>query len=717
MTSAARMFAAALVATGALQLSAGWVGAVAAAVFVATALAPYGSMLLAARVGIAPVAVVLAWMALVAGAGLLIGAQSSAGGLAALRDGIPRLLTAPRPAPPTPELLLPGALVCVLVGLWVGARSTRPGGGLFAPLVGGAALYLGGALLTAGQADRHGVIAVLLVVVGTATWAVTERRSSRSVQRLAVVGSAVAASVVVAASAAALLLPSGEAFEPRRLVTPPPLPLVERNPLPRLGALAGQDRVLFRHTAGARRLHLVALTAFDGSAWQAGAVYRPPGVVGPDTLPAGGRRSTVTTDVVIEALDGPWLPAPGLPEAVSGVDVRVDADSGSLVLTGGARAGLRYQVRGLVDTPIDADLAVAPVPAVAAYLRVPRLPFLFADFAQRTVQGAGTPFEQAVLIESAVRQGRRIDPSAPAGSSYARLETFLFGRLGQAGAQAGTSEQFATAFAVLARAAGLPTRVVFGFGPGQAQPDGTRVVRGRDALAWPEVYFSGAGWVPFDPSPAPADDTGPSAQAKRQVFERVGPNQQAPQPEPATRPRPAASAPNATPPPDLDPAAPGGPADAFGRVARLAAAVVLAALVMLLFLRHLRRYRHRRAGAEGAWSEVLDLLVLVNRSPAPWHTAVRIARDVAATFPAARPHPALRLAQFADRAAFGPAEPGPDPRAPATRRAGRLASSPTQAAADGLWPEVRRLRRAVRQGTPWYRWLAWPIDPRPVWRR
>src|SRR5262249_35158086 len=158
-------------------------------------------------------------------------------------------------------------------------------------------------------------------------------------------------------------------------------------------------------------------------------------------------------------LDGPWLPALGTPTAVSLPQARVDTGSGSLVVPGGLRAGLRYQVRGWVDTPTDADLSVAAVPAAGTYLQVPRPPVLFAEDVPGVVRGASTPFEQAVVIESAVRENRRLDPDAPAGSSYARLETFLFGRAGLPGAQAGTSEQFATAFAVLARAAGLPTRV------------------------------------------------------------------------------------------------------------------------------------------------------------------------------------------------------------------------------------------------------------------
>jgi hypothetical protein len=56
---------------------------------------------------------------------------------------------------------------------------------------------------------------------------------------------------------------------------------------------------------------------------------------------------------------------------------------------------------------------------------------------------------------------------------------------------------------MLARILGYPTRVSVGFLPGtpsRADPD-AYVVRGNDAHAWPEVYFEGYGWVPFEPTP------------------------------------------------------------------------------------------------------------------------------------------------------------------------------------------------------------------------
>lgn len=61
---------------------------------------------------------------------------------------------------------------------------------------------------------------------------------------------------------------------------------------------------------------------------------------------------------------------------------------------------------------------------------------------------------------------------------------------------------FATSMAVLARCIGIPTRYVEGFLVDYSdQADGKYLVRNRNAHAWVEAYFEGAGWIPFEPTP------------------------------------------------------------------------------------------------------------------------------------------------------------------------------------------------------------------------
>jgi len=65
----------------------------------------------------------------------------------------------------------------------------------------------------------------------------------------------------------------------------------------------------------------------------------------------------------------------------------------------------------------------------------------------------------------------------------------------------GFCEHFAAAFAVLMRAAGVPTRVVVGYQGGKFNPVGRYLnVRQADAHAWTEVWLPGRGWRRMDPT-------------------------------------------------------------------------------------------------------------------------------------------------------------------------------------------------------------------------
>ena len=67
----------------------------------------------------------------------------------------------------------------------------------------------------------------------------------------------------------------------------------------------------------------------------------------------------------------------------------------------------------------------------------------------------------------------------------------------------GFCEHYASAFAVLMRAAGIPSRIVTGYLGGEINPLGDyMIVRQSDAHAWAEVWFADSGWVRVDPTAA-----------------------------------------------------------------------------------------------------------------------------------------------------------------------------------------------------------------------
>lgn len=71
----------------------------------------------------------------------------------------------------------------------------------------------------------------------------------------------------------------------------------------------------------------------------------------------------------------------------------------------------------------------------------------------------------------------------------------------------GFCEHYASAFATLMRAAGIPSRVVIGYQGGEDNPAGDyTIVRQADAHAWNEVWLDGRGWVRVDPTAAVAPE-------------------------------------------------------------------------------------------------------------------------------------------------------------------------------------------------------------------
>jgi transglutaminase-like putative cysteine protease len=71
----------------------------------------------------------------------------------------------------------------------------------------------------------------------------------------------------------------------------------------------------------------------------------------------------------------------------------------------------------------------------------------------------------------------------------------------------GFCEHYASAFAVMMRAAGLPSRIVLGYQGGEMNPmSDYMIVRQSDAHAWTEVWLPGEGWLRVDPTAAVAPD-------------------------------------------------------------------------------------------------------------------------------------------------------------------------------------------------------------------
>lgn len=635
------------------------------------------------------------------------------GVLSPLIDSIPRLLTAPRPAPTDIGLLMPAALLVWLTSLAVALSVTAQGRARIAPLIGALVLQVAGALLTAGAGDPHGAVAAASVLLILAGWIATparptDRRPMRRASRRGWVLGLVTAALVGLLAISASTLVVGDRFEPRTHVPPPPLPAQAVNPLPDVPRWnAEADTALFTlSTPGAmpERIRLAVLPDFDGASWTLDAGLRPVGVVATPDLPAGEWPTPVTFRLEDGEIDSAWVPGVGYASSVEvdGADaagVLIDPDTGSLVSADGVLP-LSLTVTASVEAPSDEAIAQAGVPPAAEaqrYLSLPRVPAELVAQAEAAVDGESARWDQVTDLADFVRADRILDEGAPSGASYGRIAEFLFAPEAEGG-QVGTTEQFAASFAVLARAVGLPSRLVVGFGvdpaAAESSADGSRLtVTGSDARVWAEVYLARAGWIAVDASPDSAI---------------------------RTEHTPPASSTGATPAPQATPSDEGAPADAgsatpmadsseqIGVPATLAVvgaalvALLIAVIVVLAVRRVRRRARWRRQGARGAWALVLDALALAGRPPAAGAAPEEI---VSAAVPAdaAQRQAALALAAEAQSAAFGPAA--------ADAGGAEGAGGAEVAGSDAGWSTAVEIERSLRrEGSAWRR-LTWSIAP------
>lgn len=130
------------------------------------------------------------------------------------------------------------------------------------------------------------------------------------------------------------------------------------------------------------------------------------------------------------------------------------------------------------------------------YLTLPDiLPQRVYNLAMELTRGNATPYDRAVALEAYLRSyPYSLDVPAPPPNKDV-TDYFLF-ELRQ-----GYCDYYATAMVVLSRAAGLPARLVSGYSTGTYDPTNARyIVTANHAHSWAEIYFSGIGWVEFEPT-------------------------------------------------------------------------------------------------------------------------------------------------------------------------------------------------------------------------
>jgi transglutaminase-like putative cysteine protease len=367
------------------------------------------------------------------------------------------------------------------------------------------------------------------------------------------------------------------------------------------------------------------------------------------------RRSDVPSQQVTEKITGTseyaqnLLPLPEDPTAIkiSG-DWRLAAETTTVFSADDTTRGKTWTVQAALPQPTVAQLEAggglggneAYAPELQVDLQLPAdLPSVLAATAMAWTAGATTAYQAAVDIQRHFTDGTfAYDTTVAYDGGPQGFADFL-------AARRGFCEQYATTMAAMLRTLGIPARVAIGFTAGI--PNATRTswtVTGADAHAWPEVWFSGVGWVRFEPTPLSGGRAITPSYTQGGGSSPVGPTT-APSTAPTTAPsasRSAAGLPghkavasnsdDSTPPPAVH--------GSRGHVQWWVVVAVVVLVLLVLPVASDRITRRRRLRPEGSpelvWEQLLDdaadRLVPVPASDSPRAAGRRIRAALARTY-------------------------------------------------------------------------------------
>jgi len=426
------------------------------------------------------------------------------------------------------------------------------------------------------------------------------------------------------------------------------------------------NRVVFRYTTnrpGGVYLRMAALPQFSSAGFgntqirlnTGSALSEPPGY-------SGQVPPVRTTDITSVNFSSQYLPAPYAARGfTAGGDWSYNSESLTIVSSDNQAdqlTNLSYEVRSWDIAPSATDLARAGAGAPSdgdVTSEVPRdLPPSLVDLSRRVTREADTPYAKAAAIQAYLRDPDNFtyDVQQRPGNGYQALVNFLTVD------KRGYCEQFASAMAMMARVNGIPSRVAVGFLPGTQSGD-RYDVSVRDMHAWPELYFTGYGWVRFEPTPGVQTGSPPpwtvptneSAQPSESASASAAPSTTAPSetaaPSTAPQDEPAATTETTTSVP-------------WRAIGLVAGGFVLLLLLAVPATLRVRRRRARLDGTgptdeqvEAAWAELRDT-VLDFGGTWPEGTPRSVGREVGNRLEPADREDLGRVATLVERARYAP---------------------------------------------------------------
>jgi len=261
-------------------------------------------------------------------------------------------------------------------------------------------------------------------------------------------------------------------------------------------------------------LRATTLSQLEGSVWEPDRVRTVPlenelalGVVPVDEEI---RLSEYVTTVEVTNLASPWLPVSYPAVSVNGLqgDWTAAPYNRTVLSQAATTQGQNYEIISNVPRPtleqVRARAAGGPDQRDGTTSLPVEIAPIVGDLALEVTAETTNDYDALVALQSWFR-GSEFSYSLDApvdegfdGSGTDAVAKFLEVREGYC-------IHFASAFALMARTLGMPSRIVVGYLPGSATSDAVEretvySVSSGQLHAWPEVLFEGIGWVPFEPT-------------------------------------------------------------------------------------------------------------------------------------------------------------------------------------------------------------------------
>lgn len=228
----------------------------------------------------------------------------------------------------------------------------------------------------------------------------------------------------------------------------------------------------------------IVLNGFEGDAW----VRREP-PAGEDGI--AGRGETVRQTIFPAPGRPPQLLALNIPRSISGLRHTAGPDC-TYVKKGAAAGHEKYEAVSALGATI-----IMKKGGDAAFYRTlpPRLSQRMAALGREIAARGRDDGERVALLGEFYRDARLTYATTGLPVGEGPLDQFLFEK------KRGHCEFFASSFAMLLRAAGVPARLVGGYYGGDYNELGGYYVVSEDmAHVWVEAHLAGKGWVTLDPS-------------------------------------------------------------------------------------------------------------------------------------------------------------------------------------------------------------------------